>query len=465
MRRLLTTFVLFAIGVLLACPASAQDIERAYQKEFAYLKAQKEALQSRAATLDAETEREAKKVEAEIATLQNRLVNLQLQADTLQEELATAERETTRAAEHDDSLFAVMEQARASLERYGVELPEAGDEVKPADVRMVFDRAMPVIEEGGAIRTGEGEFFLQDGEQVTGEVIHVGRIAAYGVSDSAAGALVPAGENRLKLWSKDASATARAYAGGGRPEAVKLFLFESTEKAVEEKTEKSWLDTVNAGGIIAWVIVGLGVAAILLALLRVLLLLGARTPSRVVDEVCEAVRVGRMQQARRVIDQARGATARVLRRAVDVVDSARETADDAIAEAILDETPRIERFGTAIMVFAAVSPLLGLLGTVTGMIATFDVITEYGTGDPKMLSGGISEALITTQLGLIVAIPALLVGNLLNARASSQLDDMEQAALRVTNAARLDTPPPDDRPDEEHRASPKLLESKLAEAG
>ena len=92
-----------------------------------------------------------------------------------------------------------------------------------------------------------------------------------------------------------------------------------------------------------------------------------------------------------------------------------------------------DRFGALIIVIAAVSPLLGLLGTVTGMIATFDVITEFGTGDPKLLSGGISIALVTTELGLIVAIPMLLFGNLLSGWAERIKDDMEQAALRVIN--------------------------------
>ena len=91
------------------------------------------------------------------------------------------------------------------------------------------------------------------------------------------------------------------------------------------------------------------------------------------------------------------------------------------------------RFGSAILVIASVSPLLGLLGTVTGMISTFDVITEFGTGDPKLLSGGISIALVTTKLGLIIAIPALLVGSLLSAWARNIKRDMEHAALRVTN--------------------------------
>lgn len=77
-------------------------------------------------------------------------------------------------------------------------------------------------------------------------------------------------------------------------------------------------------------------------------------------------------------------------------------------EAVLKETPRIERGITIIKVFAAVAPLMGLLGTVTGMIETFQSITLYGTGDPKIMAGGISSALITTVLGIVAALPLIL---------------------------------------------------------
>ena len=104
-----------------------------------------------------------------------------------------------------------------------------------------------------------------------------------------------------------------------------------------------------------------------------------------------------------------------------------------MAEQILHESAHLNRFGAFIIVIAAVSPLLGLLGTVTGMISTFDIITEFGTGDPKLLSSGISIALVTTEVGLAVAIPALIFGNLLSGWAESIKDDMEKAALRVMN--------------------------------
>jgi biopolymer transport protein ExbB len=76
----------------------------------------------------------------------------------------------------------------------------------------------------------------------------------------------------------------------------------------------------------------------------------------------------------------------------------------------------IERFLSTISIFASISPLLGLLGTVVGMIGTFNVISVFGTGNAKLLSGGISEALITTELGLIIAVPLLLFHSILSAK-------------------------------------------------
>ena len=91
------------------------------------------------------------------------------------------------------------------------------------------------------------------------------------------------------------------------------------------------------------------------------------------------------------------------------------------------ERPGLRRHLSVIIVLAAVAPLLGLLGTVTGMMTTFDVIAVFGTGNAKAMAGGISEALITTQSGLIVAIPGLFMGAFLLRRADrleSSLDEL-----------------------------------------
>jgi biopolymer transport protein ExbB len=108
--------------------------------------------------------------------------------------------------------------------------------------------------------------------------------------------------------------------------------------------------------------------------------------------------------------------------------------EEAIEEAAVRVLPRLERFLSAIAALAAVAPLLGLLGTVTGMISTFDVITLFGTGDPRLLSGGISEALITTQVGLIIAVPLLLIHRILSGAVERRVSAMETLGVGLVNA-------------------------------
>lgn len=103
-----------------------------------------------------------------------------------------------------------------------------------------------------------------------------------------------------------------------------------------------------------------------------------------------------------------------------------ETLELKLDEAILKEVPRLDRGISVIKVFAAIAPMLGLLGTVTGMIGTFQAITLFGTGDPKMMAGGISTALVTTVLGLVAALPLMLVHALVSGRSKSLLHVLEE---------------------------------------
>lgn len=99
---------------------------------------------------------------------------------------------------------------------------------------------------------------------------------------------------------------------------------------------------------------------------------------------------------------------------------------------IMEKKPLIRRSITTIAVLAAVAPLLGLLGTVTGMMATFDAISLFGTGNPKAMAGGISEAMITTQSGLLAAIPGLFMSGFLSRRASSMENRVDELTLLIT---------------------------------
>lgn len=115
-----------------------------------------------------------------------------------------------------------------------------------------------------------------------------------------------------------------------------------------------------------------------------------------------------------------------------------ETLELKLDEQILRESPKIERFNDVVKVLAAVAPLLGLLGTVIGMIITFTAITNFGAGDPKLMAGGISTALMTTVLGLVAAIPLLLLHAVAAsmARGNQQILDEQAAGLVAERAER-----------------------------
>ncbi len=153
-------------------------------------------------------------------------------------------------------------------------------------------------------------------------------------------------------------------------------------------------ERIEQGGVIALIIIALGVVGLLLALWRGIYLAAVSL---------------RIRNQLRDIDSPRSTNplGRVLLAADGISLEEEELLQLSLDEAVLVEIPALERGNGVIKLLAATSPLLGLLGTVTGMILTFQAISLFGTGDPKLMAGGISQALVTTVLGLVVAIPLL----------------------------------------------------------
>jgi len=179
----------------------------------------------------------------------------------------------------------------------------------------------------------------------------------------------------------------------------------------------SIVERINQGGVIGYLIIILGVIGLVMVVERMAVLM---------------LSYRKMQQERITGDvTTETALTRVRRVAIDnpLIDS--ETLGLKLDQAILKERPMIRRFLPTVAIFAAIAPLLGLLGTVSGMIETFQSITLFGTGDPKLMSGGISVALVTTELGLIVAIPLTLLHSWLSGSARKMffILDEESAAL------------------------------------
>lgn len=214
----------------------------------------------------------------------------------------------------------------------------------------------------------------------------------------------------------------------------------STELSSElaNHQETTWKDDLmeffRNGGILMYPIVTLFGLGLLVALWRFLWLLIAGFGGLATGRTLKALRKGDLETARAQVKRAHGKVGRVLKTVLLKDYSGREAGEKALEELFAREVPKIESGLTWISVFAATAPLLGLLGTVMGMIELFDVITMHGTSDPKLLAGGISIALVTTEAGLIVAIPLQLIHTFLTNRADSLRSRMESAGLAVLNA-------------------------------
>lgn len=182
------------------------------------------------------------------------------------------------------------------------------------------------------------------------------------------------------------------------------------------------IERIEQGGTVGYVILVLGLFAFLLA--------GERYIALFLIEQ----KVKKQLKSKQLKDN--NPLGRVLKIKEKYADVALDTFELKLSEAILREMPALTKRITFVKIISVVAPLLGLLGTVTGMINTFQAITLFGTGDPKLMAGGISQALVTTVLGLVVAIPTVMLFTWLNTRSKSIMHILqEQAAGLIAQRA------------------------------
>jgi biopolymer transport protein ExbB len=177
--------------------------------------------------------------------------------------------------------------------------------------------------------------------------------------------------------------------------------------------EERW----HQGGYIGYAITALGVFAFLLAIWRLIVLTGV------------GARVNKQLKTDKAMEN--NPLGRVLKIHEDNPSMDTETLELKLSEGVLKETPKLESGLTLLKIIAAIAPLMGLLGTVTGMIITFQAITIFGAGDPKAMAGGISGALVTTVLGLLVAIPTVLLHTIVNGRAQRILHVLNEQTTGI----------------------------------
>ncbi|MBY6186725.1 MotA/TolQ/ExbB proton channel family protein [Marinobacter hydrocarbonoclasticus] len=212
--------------------------------------------------------------------------------------------------------------------------------------------------------------------------------------------------------------TVGQYDGTAAGSQSALFVDPSRGALLAVYTQKATLEEqFHQGGTVGYIIAGLLGLGVLISLYKIITL------------TLESAKI--RSQVKNIDNPGNNALGRILKTYQQNKDVDVETLELKIDEAILKETPRIESGVNMIKVMAAISPMLGLLGTVTGMIETFQNITLFGTGDPKIMAGGISMALVTTVLGLVAALPLLLMHALVAGRAKSVVEVIEEQSAGI----------------------------------
>ncbi|MBU2500841.1 MotA/TolQ/ExbB proton channel family protein [bacterium] len=455
MRRLLPILLLMVFAV----PAAGQDIREAARKAEADRQA---ALQE---ARDAET-----RILADRAALLAEVERLERRQAELEDGVADLERRQVEGARRRDELAARWSGRELAFREISGNVRVAARELESLlkasplsagrpwrletvaplldtgyfpdidDITAMADVFFDEIARGQQVTLAAGDFIGRDGKQTRGDVLQLGKFTTvYRTGDEigflnwqpdggqlfALAALPPRGvRSSLEAYLEGRSAEVPVDMSGGA--------------ALRQLTHRTgFVEQLQAGGPIIWPIGLIALAALVIVIAKIVFLNRVHgNTDRIMGRVTDLAAQGDWDGCERIMAENAGKNwpvIHVIRAGLGARGEDRSTLETVLQESILHELPRIQQGIAILAVLGAVAPLLGLLGTVTGMIDTFRVITLFGTSDPKLMSGGISEALVTTELGLAVAIPIMLLHTFINRKADHLIGDMEEKAVQLTN--------------------------------
>lgn len=291
---------------------------------------------------------------------------------------------------------------------------------KIEEIERVWYEMLREITETGKVVKFNTELVTASGEREARDVVRVG---AFNIIDTD-GNYLAYNNDTLSILPRQPSGSYTAWAEelANASEGLHRFGIDPTGPTggsflaaiIDSPTlEERW----HQGGYVGYAITAIGIFAFLLAIYRLIVL--------------SAVGAKVSRQLKSSSASTNNPLGRVLKIHEDNPSMDAETLELKMSEGVMRETPKLESGLTLLKIIAAVAPLMGLLGTVTGMIITFQAITIFGAGDPKAMAGGISSALVTTVLGLLVAIPTVLLHTVVNGRAQRIIHVLNEQATGI----------------------------------
>jgi len=272
------------------------------------------------------------------------------------------------------------------------------------------------IHEGTLAALGPVSYFLSSDKSMGGDIIssNSGGVAHFVPGDAQnVAALLSGKETSLPLDPTGGNARAMDDINGG------------------------FLDLIRKGGLWVWPIMFLAALSFVFGIIKLAGFLKLREPTDAwVTAILASLRTGDRAKAADLATSMKHPSGSVMHKLIAISENSTDLVEETLYEQLMAVQTKASSLLPVIAITAATSPLLGLLGTVSGMIATFNLITLFGSGDPKPLAGGISEALITTLFGLVVAIPALVLHAFLSRRAQGIVQTTERLGLSFVNGLR-----------------------------
>jgi len=307
-------------------------------------------------------------------------------------------------------------------------------------IRSMGDLLFDEISKNGTIHRTTVAYIDAAGKETSGDIIRIGTFNALWQKDGKTGYLeyIPARELFTQFSVQMPRAMLREATRFVSGKSPGLFVDPSAGGAFRQLSDMpTWWEELKAGGALMWPICLLALVALIMAIERFWVLSReGKATQELAEKITAALQTRKWDQALAYCRESSTCLAKVLATGITHRQEQPEVLESVLEESIQGSLRPLERNMGALQIIAVVEPLLGLLGTVTGMITTFQMLTIYGSGDPRIMSGGISEALVTTEYGLLISIPIILVHGWFQSRVDRITSTMEEKSMMLVNVVK-----------------------------